>query len=334
MCRKEAKVDEIVLLLNLLQNYAAKRKNMPSADSVIRTPIKELEISAAPPSRQGRAAEALDPPPAKKTEEVVVLPQQERDTSDRCLMSTIYQTKFEQFQKECLPAANELQKRFLEAKIFAGQLSELQKCIYALLKQQNLIAASNFDQACKRSPNAMASFCQFVISNDKPNEWGEAQWKLLADFVKRMAIDAPGATAISVLQAIMAELMKELNGFMPENLEVEGLQDQVNMVINNFFRAYRLQDSSNPGEKLSLANGIDNYIRERILQISYEALFPQAANVTDVRTYAVQQLESHFKDIKEEAAIKLLMSSAPGSIWEVKCLQAGISRFKWGRANS
>ena len=258
-------------------------------------------------------------------------------------MKTLYQQKFEDFQKTCLLDAMQLKSRFSEANMFTTDLSTLQLFVSDLLKEKNQAASNNFNYSMERSPDAINDFCSYTFAgNSNPHNWSDDQWKIFADFIKRLAADAPTAqndnrtTAVSALKDIMGKLMKNLSGFAKENGysfsydEIKNIKARVSSFLGIFFVSYKLADPDNNNDFVKLNDGIINYIRENMELLTPDKLTPQNRGVTDLTNYVIDQSVKTFTDnINEESAIKILMYSAPDSIWETKCLQAGISSFEW-----
>ena len=258
-------------------------------------------------------------------------------------MKTLYQQKFEEFQKSSLLDAGELKKKFSDEYIFTTDLSELQFFISDSLKGKNKVAADNFNQSLDRSPNAIEDFCQYTFAgNCNPHNWSDAQWKIFADFIQRLSLDAPTAqndnrtTAVSALKDIMGKLMNNLSGFAQRNGysfsydEIRNIKALVTRFLGKFFMSYKLADPEYNNNLVRLNDGLADYIRENMELLSADKLTPQNRGVTDLTNFVIDQSVKTFTDnINEESAIKILMYSAPDSIWETKCLQAGVSSFEW-----
>ena len=255
------------------------------------------------------------------------------NTSEILMEKTFYQKKFEDF-KESLKFDWKLLEAEFKSHTFSNRLNDLQPSIEKIL-ETNAHAKDNFTKAMQRTPRAIEDFCNIVLNGAlEPALWDAEQRQKWADFIVRMSVDAPDSnndnrlSPVNTLKNVAENLMKKLRAFLDNKGKTITDKERIRPLLIDFFESHELIDEKNKG-KLALTLGFRLFLGNCLDKLEKKPIVQQNAT-TDYHNYAVNELCAFIPDnLNEETAIKILMADAPGSLWEVKCLQAGICEFTW-----
>lgn len=252
-----------------------------------------------------------------------------------------YQQKYKRFQDACLLDENDIKslKDTFSKRTARDKFIMLKEGVYILLEKKYHQAAVNFVKTLGRvNTDVLKDFCRKVFNNAEPGSWDDSQWQQFAEFVRRLAADAPyddnnaRCDALCAIKSIISSLIDKIDEFK----DAEGLrltwEDDTNVrILEDFFDKYKLFDPDNKKAEISIEEGVRDYlyeVTEKLKESGDMRTDGVTADYVTVRNNLKQAYNIDEEDGTEQA-IKILMCSAPDSIWETKCLQAGISSFKW-----